>query len=251
VAPDVLLTAAHCTEQTGTGDFYFHGHDVSDMPVAERYPVDHFVVHPEYDLDPDDPRDIALVFLEEPLDGVDPIPVNVTPFTDDWIGTWLHFVGYGDATGFNQGDVGLKHETDIELDVYWERDFYHYTPGTNVCGGDSGGPGLVDLDGVWHIAGVNKAVHVHADQVGNDPCDGFGWDMRVDAEQDFLGQYIDLPEVPGGDDTGDDDAGDDDAGDDDGADDGTGCSCRVDGSGGLTPVALILILAAGALRRNR
>ncbi|MBT3305960.1 MAG: hypothetical protein HN377_05690, partial [Alphaproteobacteria bacterium] len=84
-------------------------------------------------------------------------------------------------------------ETDIQVYEYYNYEYVHYTVGTNTCSGDSGGPGLVDLDGDWYVAGVNSSVFSQS----GDPCtNGGGNEMRVDAELSFLDDYFDPYEPP-------------------------------------------------------
>ena len=249
IDPQIVLTAAHCASASSTGDMFFTGVDVFDMDPGEVYSVDEVFIHPDYDVDPEHPHDIAVLRLDDPVDGIDPILINATPFNDSWLGLDFVYVGYGALTEYQSQDAGTKWMTEIAVEEYWDDAYYHYTQDTNTCTGDSGGPGLVELEGTWYVAGVNKAVHVYEDE---DPCLGFGWDMRVDADLAFLGDFV-APPDPVADD--DDDTTDDDdaAGDDDSAgDDDDGCECSSSPARRASGIYWITLLAAaGFLRRRR
>ena len=288
VTPDILLTAAHCVEYSGNDDMFYVGDNVNNASWNDLWDIDQAIAHPNYNAYSDHPHDIALLFLNQPLFGVDPIPVNTTPFQQSWIGDWFHYVGFGVDDYYGGNNAGIKRETDVELYDYGNTEYIHYTPGTNTCSGDSGGPSLREIGGQWYVAGVNSAVF--SIQGNEDACHGAGWEMRVDGELNWLDDYFDPyagdddagdddagdddagdddagDDDAGDDDAGDDDAGDDDAGDDDAGDDDAGdddendddetflvgpendCSCSVDGrAAGAAPLAL---LALGALIAHR
>jgi len=250
IGPQIVLTAAHCASASASGDLFFTGLDVFDMDADDVYAVDEVFVHPDYDVDPEHPHDIAVLRLEDPVEGIDPIQVNATPFDDDWLGVDFAYVGYGALTEYQSQDAGTKWMTEIAVWEYWDDAYYHYTSGTNTCNGDSGGPGLVELEGTWYVAGINKAVHVHEDE-DDDPCHGFGWDMRVDADLEFLSDFVEPPDPIGDDDDTTDD--DDTAGDDDTAedDDDAGCECATAAAPSSAALPFLLLLAVTCAIRRR
>jgi len=212
VNESVILTAAHCIDYSGYGDVFFVGYNFDHMNNSNSYTLTDCIAAPNG-------TDIAVCLLAQPLTTVDIIPVNTTPMDNSWVGEWLHYVGFGSNTYYGGPGSGLKRETSIQLYEIYSYDYVHYTPGTNICSGDSGGPSLVDINGHWHVAGVNSAVSSN----DWDACSGWGYEVRVDRSLDFLGDYFDPYQHPIGDDDdshpGDDDDqhGDDDThwGDDD------------------------------------
>jgi len=216
VADDVLLTAAHCAEGSTNDDLFYVGANINNATWNDVYSISDAIIHPAYNPNSSHPHDVAVLLLDQPLNSVEPIPVNTTAFTNSWRGKWLHYVGFGSNTTYSGGGSGQKRETDIQINDYDSFVYIHYTSGTNTCSGDSGGPGLADLDGQWYVAGVNSSV---GNYQGYDPCDGWGYEMRVDAALNFLEDYFDpYTEPPPDDDDDDDDVvGDDDdvVGDDD------------------------------------
>ena len=175
VAPNVVLTAAHCTA-------FFDG-DVGDPDAlgpddwrvsfeadpdenSTYYGADHFVVHPDWLANQAGPgggnskmsflkdglEDIALVFLTEDVDNVTPAPVADAGYLDglDLTSETFTVVGYGtDAyiTGSAASPMaisvydGARSYKDVsvitEHDLFPDR-FVKITK--SVCFGDSGGP---------------------------------------------------------------------------------------------------------------
>ena len=175
VAPDVVLTAAHCTD-------FFDG-DVGDPDAlgpddwrvsfeadpdenSTYYGADHFVVHPEWLANQVGPgggnskksflkdglEDIALVFLTEDVDNVTPAPVADAGYLDglDLTSETFTVVGYGTdeyitGSAFSPKAItvydGARSYKDVsvitEHDLFPDR-FVKITK--SVCFGDSGGP---------------------------------------------------------------------------------------------------------------
>jgi Trypsin len=175
VAPDVVLTAAHCTDFfTGdVGDPDALGPDdwrvsfEADPDENSRYyGADHFVVHPDWLANQVGPgggnskmsflkdglEDIALVFLTEDVDSVTPAPVADAGYLDgiDLTSETFTVVGYGTdeyITGSAASPKaitvydGARSYKDVsvitEQDLFPDR-FVKITK--SVCFGDSGGP---------------------------------------------------------------------------------------------------------------
>lgn len=199
VAEDVLLLAAHCVEMPSSNQVFFVGYDVDMMNETNSYDITECFKSPSG-------YDTAVCLLAEPLTTVDTLPINLTPFDETWDEMWFHYVGFGVNTGYGGSGAGLKRETDVQMYQWDAWEYIHYTEGTNTCSGDSGGPSLAEFDGHYYIAGVNSSVGSDT----GDPCSGYGVEMRVDAEIDFLDDYFDpLEYQPNDEDDDDDDATDD------------------------------------------
>ncbi len=267
VAPDMVLTAAHCAADSTEDDNFITVSQLSEAIWSDVHAVAEAIPHPNYNGNAQHPHDIALLRLVDPIEDIDFIPVYTGDATD-WAGTWLHYVGFGANTYFGGPGAGLKRETDLQIAWASDYEFSTYAMDSNYCSGDSGGPGFIDVAGRWYVAGVVSSVYA-LDQ-GEDMCEGGGWSMRVDAEIGFLDNHYDThiepdewyqwPDAPGDDDdsaAGDDDdsaAGDDD--DDDSApigdDDEDGCECALPaGSGSGLPASVFLLAAIAALATRR
>lgn len=274
VAPDMVLTAAHCVLDSGNGDTFIMAPDLDDAYLSDRHDVAEAIMHPGYDGQAKHPHDVALLRLSESIEDVDFIPVYTGDVDSNWSGTWLHYVGYGANTYYGGPGAGLKRETDLQISWVASHEFSTYAVDTNYCSGDSGGPGFVELEDRWYVAGVVSSVY--ALEHGEDTCAGGGWSMRVDAEVGFLDDHYDPeiepdnwyqpPETEADDDDDSAAADDDDSstGDDDDSADagpepfdeegGDGCQCGVAGLDSWPAQASSLLFLAGtvlAIARRR
>jgi hypothetical protein len=169
VRPDVVLTAAHCTDflvEEGPDGFGPDDLRISFDPegYAPYSTVDHIVVHPDWFtaapgrgnskhlfLAPP-AEDIALVFLDVPVAGVTPAPIADADYLAglDLTSETFTVVGYG-VDAFITGSLlanhpvvlvdGIRSYRDVsvitEHDLFPDR-FLKITQ--SVCFGDSGGP---------------------------------------------------------------------------------------------------------------
>lgn len=207
VAPNVVLTAAHCTD--------FFTNDVGDPDAlgpddwrisfeadpdenSTYYGADHFVVHPDWLANTVGPgggnskhsflkeglEDVALVFLAEDVVGVTPAPIAGADYLDGLNLTHETFtvVGYG-TDQFVTGSAGspkaitvydgARSYRDVTVitthDLFPDR-FLKITAG--VCFGDSGGPMFHD----GTIVALNTWTFSYR-------CDGPNLEYRMDSEQ--------------------------------------------------------------------
>jgi trypsin len=244
IAPNAVLTAAHCAQQAGDGDVVFIGPSVFE--VGDVTDVEQVFVHPDYD-----PTtayaDVAVLMLVDDVD-VEPVQLNADAMHDStWRGTMLHAVGYGNADSYTGLTMGIKRETDVEVvDVGYEL-LYHETTGQNTCSGDSGGPLFGEVDGGWIQVAV--ASFVYPADTYEDYCSGGGGDVRVDTHLAWIHEQLGW-EPPETDDDDDDD-------DDDGPAEGTsyleddernGCASSLAGRGQARGGALLGVLVLILLR---
>jgi hypothetical protein len=210
VAPDVVLTAAHCTDflvEEGSDGFGPDDLRISFDPEGDApyYTVDHIVVHPDWFTAPacignskhrclaSPAEDIALVFLDDPVAGVTPAPIAGEGYLDtlDLTNETFTVVGYG-TDEFITGSAaspkaitvfdGIRSYRDVTVitkqDAFPDR-FLKITAG--VCFGDSGGP-------LFHgdiLVALNTWTFSYR-------CAGPNLEYRVDSEvaQDFLATYL-------------------------------------------------------------
>jgi hypothetical protein len=212
VAPDVVLTAAHCTDFfTGdVGDPDALGPDDWRVSFAADpdenstyYGADHFVVHPDWLANQVGPgggnskmsflkdglEDMALVFLTEDVDGVTPARVAGAGYLDglDLTSETFTVVGYG-TDEFITGSAGSPKAITVydgarsykDVSVITEQDLFpdRFVKITkSVCFGDSGGP-------LFHegtLVALNSWTFSYR-------CDGPNLEYRVDSApaQSFL-----------------------------------------------------------------
>lgn len=160
VAPTWVLTAAHVAATTPptTGRVQF----------GEReYSITRIILHPEADVKPGRPPeiDLALIELNEPVEGVSPMALYRG--TSE-VGKTITLVGFGDiGDGKNtprRSDGRRRAALNKVDDAGPKRIFFRFDEPPNgvelegVSGpGDSGGPALVEENGVYHLAGVSSA----------------------------------------------------------------------------------------------
>jgi secreted trypsin-like serine protease len=194
-----LLTAAHCVTVDVPGPgvvpidperfVVVPGEDVAESEVF--FAVEEIAVEPGYDGSAAD-DDIAVVRYFFGNDAAPPTLEPLTPADDDLeIGDDLLLVGYGltEDGDFNteRRQVGRRLD-DLNGDLI----AFSQADGRGACFGDSGGPGLVEVDGEERV-GLVISTGVSDSEI---PCvDGFTLGMRVSAYADFIDDFLeeDLP----------------------------------------------------------
>ncbi|WP_434048483.1 MULTISPECIES: S1 family peptidase [Sorangium] len=187
IAPTVLLTAAHCMDfrlvDSGPVGRALFGTEVSEA----GYWVNVNEVHYDPEFNGSNVRaghDIAVAILEEPV-AIAPLPYNRAPMTEDMVGASGRLIGFGLDEDFWDGTK--RHVTTFINTVtpllVGLGDADHHT-----CTGDSGGPALMDVNGVPTIIGVTS---FGAAIDGNVCVDG--WHTRVDLYTDFIDPFVSAP----------------------------------------------------------
>ena len=179
IAPDWVLTAAHCVE--GMNDF-----SARFTVGGETYSSDAIFVHPDYSLKKlgtNKANDLALVHLSSTVDNVVPLELlQSIPV----LGESLTLVGFGaggDESGHN-GDFGIKRAGTTPLDklkktlLRWKFD---NVGEANTAPGDSGGPALVEREGAWYVAGITSGGAKKKAKFGDR-----SFDTRVDAYSGWI-----------------------------------------------------------------
>ena len=206
VRPDVVLTAAHCTDFLveegpdgfGPDDLRISFDPEGDAPYAT---VDHIVVHPDWFTAPacignskhrclaPPAEDIALVFLDDAVADVTPAPIASAGYLNelDLSNETFTVVGYGTdefitgsaaspkAIVLVDGVRSYRNVTAIPAHDAFPDRFIKITK--SVCFGDSGGP--LFHDGI--VVGINTWTFSYR-------CDGPNLEYRVDSPvaQSFL-----------------------------------------------------------------
>lgn len=188
VAPHVVLTAAHCLEKAVADKSMtvqvFMGDSLSSPWPWLFRSVKEFHMHPKYQ-----PgmvtlgNDIGVVITNGKL-GRAPVPMNRTQLDDNDVGTPIRYVGFGMSKANDGTTTGTRRSAWLTMN--W------VTPGligsksggdAFTCRGDSGGPGLVSLDGVVRVVGVHS--------YGAFACNGTSWSTRADQfAESFVDPFI-------------------------------------------------------------
>ncbi|MCW3010751.1 MAG: peptidase and chymotrypsin/Hap [Solirubrobacterales bacterium] len=162
VAPDALVTAAHCLEdedgyRTDADDIRIFAGQVLPLRKGTLLPVRSLKTHPDFDDGAGEANaDVGVIRLRKPLKGVTAIPLAAPEDAGSWQpGVSLGLWGWGNrATGEGQNfprqlhDGVVQRYTDARCDDLYGRYFNAATQlcaGTpdgrvDACQGDSGGP---------------------------------------------------------------------------------------------------------------
>lgn len=204
-----LLTVAHCAVDLGPGDSL----QIAGMSST----VAEVTLHPMWT--DGDTHDIAVVRLEEAVEGVEPLPLYRG---EDELGAVVSLVGRGTTgTGIEGEDGGssdgvLRRATNIVTSVdplVFEVVFD--SPGdadvTELEGvgasGDSGGPVFLDVDGTPQVAGLNSFGDA-PNGIGIGQYGSMDYQTRVSAFVDWVDEVVAEGEDPGDTDgTGGEDTG--------------------------------------------
>lgn len=179
IAPQWVLTAAHCS--TGVGDT-----DGRFTIGGQTYSTEEIFIHPNYRprrFNSNKANDIALWKLSDPVVGITPSPINrETP----QVGTLLTLVGFGSGGDLNgeTGDFGTKRVGTTPLEkvtntrIRW---VFNEPTDSNTGHGDSGGPAFIQRDGTYYVAGVTSGGTKFDARQGD-----HSFDTRVDAFQTWI-----------------------------------------------------------------
>jgi V8-like Glu-specific endopeptidase len=196
VAPDVLLTAAHCLQKKGQTYAAYLGHDGNDlgMPIdptkanvrAQLKMAKEIHPHPQY-VTTQGFHDVGVVVLQTAITGIDPLPILRTAPTQAMLQD-LDIIGYGKTHDRDTSFAVTKYRAD---GLTGRLDATHtLTVGDDerhACVGDSGGPVLADVDGVATIIGVDS----YSDETGDaSRCRMPSHYQRVDTYVAFLDRFI-------------------------------------------------------------
>ena len=185
ISPHVVVTAAHCAEGGTLTEFVLG----SSMYSGTSIPISKFVQHPNYQPNHFENgayigwHDVGVAVLKEAAP-VAPVPYLTTPM-DSMKGQPITFVGFGATNGYNRSGEGTKYKVTLTIDEIWSQGFWNHVTGStvkNTCVGDSGGPGLVTVNGVETIVGLVSS--------GDEYCQQDGYNTRVDTNADFLAAMV-------------------------------------------------------------
>ncbi len=160
VAPDVVVTAAHCLDGGGWGDLTFTlDADLTDS-IDGRIPVLASHPHPDFHLQGAEytrmgrRNDVGVAILEEPILDVPVERLDSRAYFDEVEEVRLTLCGYGRDYWSTPSTAGVKRDGTIRVEVSngWELQSTDEDP--QPCKGDSGGPLFVPTDEGRLLAGV-------------------------------------------------------------------------------------------------
>lgn len=212
IAPQVFLTASHCTAPV---DSFLAANPGSEMLVTfdptisstSTYYTGQWITNPAYfeARGYDDPGDVAVILLDTAPAGITPAQLPTAGLLDQLQDqhilndTLFTAVGYGTVRETNQKawqsilDNSTRNKVDqgfLSLTKAWITLSMNLATGNGgTCYGDSGGPHFIHLNGVE--TNIVAAITV----TGDVQCKATDKDYRMDTEgaRSFLGQYVTLP----------------------------------------------------------
>lgn len=189
IKEDWLLTAAHCVKG-GIGQLVFV---VGTKAKNGRFfSLEKSVVHPDYYSNPIGSLfDIALIKLAKPVPSSVAIPMpynkkNLKAF----IGQSVFYLGYGTTSGEASFlGLGTKRSVNLPIDSVDAETYNTKFDDRGLCHGDSGGPGLILIDGVPTIVGLTSAsLGCQGGQCK--PCSNGSKHTRVDRFADWIASHV-------------------------------------------------------------
>jgi hypothetical protein len=196
IAPTVFLTAAHCDLEVDRVAVTF---DTTYDPTTGTEYWGTWHADPNYTQAQNDPHDIAVVVLDQPVTGITPAQLPAAGSLDDLrVGTRFTSVGYGAQSvtidhgpSFHYADVRyVATGTLLAVNPSWLWISMNPARGDGgTCYGDSGGPNFLG-------AGESETNIVAAITITGDAmCRATNVDYRLDtpSARAFLSQYVTLP----------------------------------------------------------
>ncbi len=185
ISEDLVVTAGHCIPNVQNDRIKFFvvfGLNESSENLELR-PIVRKTAHDNYPSkgSNQDINDIGLVQFSGGLpEGYHPMPI----LEDDSVlqpGTEVLMVGYGTNNPSTQGGSGILRYTYIPIaGSFGENEIVTDESKSGSCNGDSGGPGLIYLDGQYYLWGATSR--------GDAYCRRFGIYTKVTAYRDWITQ---------------------------------------------------------------
>ena len=189
VSPHVVLTAAHVVDRyLGDPAGSFRVFIGVDRRATGSNP-DNWLSVREAHADPGfnarfmgSGHDVGVLILDAPT-VIPPKPINRAPVDMTWVGKSMRIVGYGitSSDDINATTSGLRREATTSIQSVGSSFLGTAGSTEQPCGGDSGGPGMVIIDGVEKVAGVVST--------GDATCTTESF-ARVDVSAAFVDQWI-------------------------------------------------------------
>ena len=206
IAPDVFLTASHCTVAAAAYGADPHDVWVTFDPVYDDNATLHrgtYYINPNYGHDMHDLHDVAVIILDKPINKKKITPAQLPPAgllddleeTHELKGQEFVTVGYGRLRNEKtrgphaMGDAGERYyaeQTFQALKPYWlQLSMNPSTDNGGTCYGDSGGPHFLGDSDIVASLTVTGDAWCRATDVT--------YRLDTDSARAYLSQFVDLP----------------------------------------------------------
>lgn len=177
VAPRVVLTAAHCVENVDAPQVLsvVFAPEPARALAAERVRASEGRLHPAWRAGE---NDIGALILSEDAP-VAPVPLGGSALPADLVGRLTRVVGFGID---DQGNTGSRRSGTARVTAVEAGTFSTVAAPGMSCGGDSGGPSFLEIDGTEHVVGITS--------FGDLACT-IGVNTRVDTHAVFVQAILD------------------------------------------------------------
>lgn len=184
IAPQYVLTAAHCAEGVAnTAGRFTIG--------ASTYATSQIFVHPNYNgnaIGQDSANDIAIFKLNQSVTNVAASPIHRGTPSVGQIVTLVGFGGGGTGNTGSDGSFGTKRVGTTAIDIVTPKQIkwnFDNNSESNTAPGDSGGPAFLLVNGIYHVAGVTSGGTSQSAAIGD-----LSFDTRVDAYASWIDSIV-------------------------------------------------------------
>jgi V8-like Glu-specific endopeptidase len=175
IAPQTVLTAAHCINAYGASVKYFVVFGTDDSAPTDYRQIVAQYKNPSYTGASGSGHDEGVLKLSSPVLNVTPILPNPVALNSSNVGQSIRHVGFGSTSGAGSGN-GLKRQVTYTVRQITTLELESGATGKQTCGGDSGGPALMVT------AGSPLERVVGTVSYGDPDCTVYGMDARVDMD---------------------------------------------------------------------
>ena len=184
VTPNLLLTAAHCLQNTSSVSLIANGSNLNIRQKGIEVESDHFESHPQFELPRDGmsqfdrqknvANDIGYILLSKPVVGISPLPVYVSKDAPSKMllnKAEVTLVGYGASRfigihgDYSSQNLLIKKQGKKEISSIFDNYVLLLGKTYGALPGDSGGPEIINLNGITQVVAINHGMQGLA---GND-----------------------------------------------------------------------------------
>lgn len=190
IAPNIVLTAAHCLDIANGGRSYQTAapnqievfFDDTIQGPGTGFIATETLIHSGYNRRSFGVNDLGLIRLAGTSTTITPIPILPAAMSGlETVGTSVNFAGYG-RTETNSLGTLLQVDGTLSAIRPTQLEYQQALSEGGPCNGDSGGPLFYDFGGSWYVGGTTS--------YGDSQCASYGVSMRVTAYETWITDFI-------------------------------------------------------------